>query len=78
MAEHVTIESKPHPVTVEIEKAAVIVVEMQNDFGAEGGLFQRAGIDISMIQAAVAPTASSRRSPPGRHQHNLPEDGVQA
>jgi ureidoacrylate peracid hydrolase len=57
MDEHVTIESKPHPVTIEIKKAAVIVVDMQNDFGAEGGLFHRAGIDISMIQAAVAPTA---------------------
>ena len=30
---------------------------MQNDFGSEGGMFQRAGINISMIQAAVAPTA---------------------
>ena len=29
---------------------------MQNDFGSEGGSFQRAGIDISMIRAAVAPT----------------------
>jgi ureidoacrylate peracid hydrolase len=30
---------------------------MQNDFGSEGGMFQRAGIDISMIRRAVAPTA---------------------
>ena len=30
---------------------------MQNDFGAEGGMFARAGIDIAAIQAAVAPTA---------------------
>lgn len=30
---------------------------MQNDFGAEGAMFHRAGIDISKIQAAVAPTA---------------------
>ena len=31
---------------------------MQNDFGAEGGMFARAGIDISMIRRAVGPTAS--------------------
>jgi ureidoacrylate peracid hydrolase len=31
---------------------------MQNDFGAKGGMFARAGIDISMIQRAVGPTAS--------------------
>jgi ureidoacrylate peracid hydrolase len=35
----------------------VIVVDMQNDFGAEGGMFARAGIDISLIRGAVAPTA---------------------
>lgn len=29
---------------------------MQNDFGTEGGMFHRAGIDISMIQRAVEPT----------------------
>jgi ureidoacrylate peracid hydrolase len=33
----------------------VIVVVMQNDFGSKGGC--RAGIDISGIQEAVAPTA---------------------
>jgi ureidoacrylate peracid hydrolase len=30
---------------------------MQNDFGAKGGMFDRAGIDISQIQKAVASTA---------------------
>src|SRR4029453_7785417 len=30
---------------------------MQNDFGAKGGMFDRAGIDISGIQKVVAPTA---------------------
>lgn len=52
-----TIEARPHAVTFDVAKAAVIVVDMQNDFGAEGGMFSRAGIDISMIQRAVAPTA---------------------
>ena len=52
-----TIDAKPDPIAIDAAKTAVIVVDMQNDFGAEGGMFQRAGIDISMIQAAVAPTA---------------------
>ena len=30
---------------------------MQNDFGSKGGMFDRAGIDISGIQKAVGPTA---------------------
>ena len=38
-------------------KTAVVVVDMQNDFGSKGGLFDRAGLDISMIQKAVGPTA---------------------
>ncbi len=52
-----TIDAKPEPIAIDAAKTAVIVVDMQNDFGSEGGMFQRAGIDISMIQAAVAPTA---------------------
>ena len=35
----------------------MIVVDMQNDFGSKGGMFVRAGIDISGIQKAVEPTA---------------------
>src|SRR5258708_36931006 len=31
---------------------------MQNDFGTEGGMFDRAGIDISGIQRAVSPTSN--------------------
>ena len=53
----VTIEAKPQPITIDTSKAAVIVVDMQNDFGSKGGMFERSGIDISGIQKAVAPTA---------------------
>ena len=52
-----TIDAKPEPITIDLAKTAVIVVDMQNDFGSKGGMFDRAGIDISKIQAAVAPTA---------------------
>src|SRR5688572_78795 len=52
-----TINAKPEPIVIDAGQTALIVVDMQNDFGSEGGMFQRAGIDISMIQAAVAPTA---------------------
>jgi ureidoacrylate peracid hydrolase len=43
---------------IELSKTAVLVVDMQNDFGSEGGMFDRAGIDISPIRNAVAPTAA--------------------
>ncbi len=57
----VTIDAKPAPITIDTAATAVIVVDMQNDFGAEGGMFHRAGIDISMIKAAVEPTAAVLR-----------------
>ena len=53
----VQFDAKPQPVTVDLTKMAVIVVDMQNDFGSVGGLFERAGIDITSIQQVVEPTA---------------------
>lgn len=53
----IRISAKPEPIAIDIAKTAVIVVDMQNDFGSKGGMFDRAGIDISGIQKAVGPTA---------------------
>ncbi len=51
----VTINAKPEPIAIDISKTAVIVIDMQNDFGSKGGMFDLAGIDISIIQKAVGP-----------------------
>ena len=51
-----TIEARPHAVSVDVATCAVLVVDMQNDLGADGGMFYRAGLDISMIKRAVPPT----------------------
>lgn len=53
----VPINARPHPLQLDPSRAAVIVVDMENDFGAVGGMFHRAGLDISGIQATVVPTA---------------------
>ena len=45
-------------VQIELNRTAVVVVDMQNDFGHPQGMFARAGVDITGIQAAVAPTAA--------------------
>ena len=62
----ITLQAKPEAITIDIERAALIVVDMQNDFGSKGGIFDRAGIDISAIQRAVGPiarvVASARQS----------------
>jgi ureidoacrylate peracid hydrolase len=53
----IPLSARPNAVEFDIPGTAVIVVDMQNDFGSKGGMFDRAGIDISMIQKAVSPTA---------------------
>jgi ureidoacrylate peracid hydrolase len=51
------LNAKPEPINIEPSKTALLVVDMQNDFGSKGGMFDRAGLDISMIQATVQPTS---------------------
>lgn len=53
----IVVEAKPDSFAVHPARTAVIVVDLQNDFGAPGGMFARAGIDITGIRSAVAPTA---------------------
>jgi len=53
----VAIDAKPEPLHAALGESAVLVIDMQNDFGAPGGMFSRAGIDIAPIERAVEPTA---------------------
>src|SRR6266705_686272 len=53
----VTLDAKPEPIVIDPARSAVIVVDMENDFIAKGGMFDRAGVDISGAQKAIAPTA---------------------
>ena len=52
----VTVQARPAPLTVDTAATAVLVIDMQNDFGSPGGMFARAGIDLSSIGRAVEPT----------------------
>jgi ureidoacrylate peracid hydrolase len=54
----ITLNAQPAPLTLDPATSAVLVVDMQNDFGAEGGMLDRLGIDISMIQNAIDPIAN--------------------
>ena len=53
----VEVPADPEAIALNPQASAVIVVDMQNDFGAPGGMFDRAGIDISPIRAVVEPTS---------------------
>ena len=53
--------ARPEPIEVDPGSTAVIVVDMQNDFGSKCGMFDRAGIDISGIRNVIAPIARMLR-----------------
>jgi len=50
--------ARPDSVLFDAASTAILVIDMQNDFGAKGGMFDRAGIDISGIQKVVDPITS--------------------
>jgi ureidoacrylate peracid hydrolase len=62
----IKLDAKPESISMSAFDTAVIVVDMQNDFGSKGGMFDLAGIDITGIQKVVAPTgrvlASARKA----------------
>lgn len=51
------IKARPEPIRIDPSRTAVLVVDMQNDFGSKGGMFDLAGIDVSIIRSVVGPTA---------------------
>lgn len=49
----ITVGAKPEPISFDPSHSAVIVLDMQNDFGSEGGMFALGGIDISPIRGVI-------------------------
>src|SRR5687768_3107605 len=54
---NVYIMAKPDSIAINASNTAVIVVDMENAFAAKGGMLDRAGVNISMIQKVINPTA---------------------
>ena len=55
----IEIQATPEPVEIDPARTAVLVIDMQNAFGSAGGMFDKAGVPITSIQAAVAPTRAT-------------------
>jgi len=62
MTNWVSVPAKPGPLDIDLSKTAVLVIDMQNDFGATGGMFDRAGVDIRLIQRVIEPIARVLRA----------------
>ena len=50
-----SIEARPEPVSFDTGRTAVMVIDMQNDFGSRGGMFDLAGLDVAPIGRLVQP-----------------------
>ena len=64
----IRINANPEPIMIDTAKAAAIVIDMQNDFGVKGGLFDRAGLDISLSISTVSGQPNAQRSTWGDNQ----------
>jgi ureidoacrylate peracid hydrolase len=56
IARMLRLDARPEPLDLDPRRVAVIVIDAQNDFASPGGMFDRAGIDVSGIAAAARAT----------------------
>lgn len=54
----IEIPARPHPLSVDLRRAALVIIDMQRDFLEPGGFGAALGNDVSLLAAAVAPCRS--------------------
>ena len=54
MTRAVELPTRPEPMTVTVERTALIVVDMQNAYCSPGGYIDRCGFDVSGASPVIA------------------------
>jgi ureidoacrylate peracid hydrolase len=55
MGSRCSVAARPEAVGFDPDRTAVMVIDMQHDFGSRGGMFDLAGLDIAPIERIVQP-----------------------
>ncbi|NWG25536.1 MAG: cysteine hydrolase [Pseudorhodoplanes sp.] len=50
-----TIKAEPHPLAIDLDRAALIIIDMQRDFLEPGGFGAALGNDVTLLAAAIGP-----------------------
>ena len=58
----ITLEALPEPVSLEVERTALLIVDMQNAFASPGGMLDLAGVDVEPAGEVVANTVRLREA----------------
>jgi len=53
-----TIDAEPNEIKVDLDRTALMVIDMQRDFLEPGGFGESLGNDVSLLAAAIAPCAA--------------------
>jgi len=53
--ETLVVDAEPEPISIEPDRTAVVIIDMQRDFLEPGGFGESLGNDVSLLSAAVGP-----------------------